>query len=214
MDETIGVKGGANDRKRSMKIVRRKKKEQEEIKELEQQVKRKTPFILIKTIPIVVVGGTLKTFYDVATGKKNDMKDKAESTWRIKEYDADITNKSRQEEAVEKTKEQIITPHLEDGQKIKVKIKQGQSVKEVEQNYIPIPTTTVNQKDEEEKIETSEIKEEDLPENIRVKFQKLKAHKIVDTYEEKLKEARYELRNLAADYKVLEEQSEEATTEE
>ncbi|MBR5370281.1 MAG: hypothetical protein IK137_03140 [Bacilli bacterium] len=66
MDETIGVKGGHNDRRRTLIISKKQKEklkkyqEEKELKELEKEVKRKQKYTLIKTLPIVIVGQTIK----------------------------------------------------------------------------------------------------------------------------------------------------------
>ena len=76
MNETIGEKGGYNDRRRSLKIQNEQKNKKEqalierEVKELEKKVKKQQVLTLVKTLPIVIVGGTLKTIYD--TAKKGD----------------------------------------------------------------------------------------------------------------------------------------------
>ena len=74
MDETIGAKGGHNDRKRSYLIKKRKKKKKEElyndVKSLEKKVKKKQVYTLVRTLPIVIGGGVIQTIYDVSTGKK------------------------------------------------------------------------------------------------------------------------------------------------
>lgn len=76
MNETIGEKGGYNDRRRSLKIQNEQKKKKEqasierEVKELEKKVKKQQVLTLVKTLPIVIVGETLKTIYD--TAKKGD----------------------------------------------------------------------------------------------------------------------------------------------
>ena len=55
MDETIGAKGGKNDRRRTLIISEKKKKklkeleESKEIEYLEQKVKRNQRFVLIKS---------------------------------------------------------------------------------------------------------------------------------------------------------------------
>lgn len=54
MDETIGVKGGKNDRRRSLKIKESRKKrlqeetEDKEIKELEKKVRKKQIYTLVE----------------------------------------------------------------------------------------------------------------------------------------------------------------------
>ena len=72
MDETIGAKGGYNDKRRVLKISLDQKKklrqlqEEKEIKELEKKVKRQQTVTFIKTLPIAVGGGTIQTL----AGKK------------------------------------------------------------------------------------------------------------------------------------------------
>lgn len=109
MNETIGVKGGKNDRRRSLKIEKQKKKkmvelaQDEQLRELERKVKRKQAFTLVKALPIAVVGGTIKTLYETGTGRKPIDKEEEYSKWRIKEYDADHTTKDRTEEVGKKS---------------------------------------------------------------------------------------------------------------
>ena len=70
MDETIGAKGGKNDRRRSLIIETNKKKklieetQEQELKELEKRVKKQQKYILIKALPIALTGGIIKTIYD------------------------------------------------------------------------------------------------------------------------------------------------------
>lgn len=123
MDETIGVKGGKRDRKRSLIISQNKKKkiiedrEDKELRELEKKVKKQQIYTLIKTLPIVIGGGTVKTLYDVGSGKSNTDLEDENSKWRIKEYDADISSKTQNDFEREKRKKIITTP---DGDKVVV----------------------------------------------------------------------------------------------
>ena len=245
MDETIGVKGGKNDRRRFLFITKKKqeklaKDKEKEEKELEKKVKKNQIFILIKTIPIVLVGGTFKTLYDVAHGKSRD-KEEEGSKWRIKEYDADFTTKSRQEDEREKhIKDKYIV--VNEDKKIKVRIlKNKRAAKKNEtsskedpviiqtQNTIPIPTTDKNNikgpvsiirqkhyqlpatknKEKNSYEADTNIHQELLPESQQKRLERLKAHKIIDVYEKELKDLRYELRQLAADFYVLKDQEDE-----
>ena len=103
MDETIGVKGGKRDRKRTIIISKNKKKkliedlEEKQLHELEKKVKKQQIYTLIKALPIVLGGGVAKTIYDTSSGKRKTDKEEENSTWRIKEYDADITSKTPNE---------------------------------------------------------------------------------------------------------------------
>ena len=71
MDETIGAKGGYNDRRRTLIITNKQKeklkeKQQEkELKELEEKVKKQQIYTLIKSLPIAIGGGTFKILYDI-----------------------------------------------------------------------------------------------------------------------------------------------------
>ena len=64
MNETIGVKGGKNDRRRTIKIKEAQKKklneyvEEQKIKELEKEVRKQQVFTLLKTLPIAIAGGS------------------------------------------------------------------------------------------------------------------------------------------------------------
>ena len=206
MDETIGVKGGHNDYRRTLIITKKEKKklqrlqEEKEIKELEKEVKKIQRYSLIKTLPIAVTFGTIKLLRD--TGKKKIDKEKENSKWKIKEYDTDLSVKKRKNK---ETKEIVI---IKDGKKqiIKVDIK------------LPIKQE-INLDKKEEVIDTHPIKEdnntienivkkEEVKENKQEKLDKLKARKIIDVYEKELKDIRYELRELIFEYNVLKDESE------
>ena len=80
MNETIGARGGHNDRKRSL-IIRKQQKlrliaerEEKEIKELESRVKKQQKFTLIKTLPIVIAHETIKTFFSTPKASQIDKK--------------------------------------------------------------------------------------------------------------------------------------------
>ena len=192
MDETIGVKGGRNDRRKI--LINIKNKKTKALKELEKDVRKKQTYTLIKTLPIVIVGSVFKEL-------TNNPKHK-----RIKK-EQDIVFEDDKPKKKEKTNEVIIV--LKDGtdQVIEVPIKtpkenhnnkkSNQKVQEEKQNSIPIPTT------EEVTKETSNINIEELNEKQKKKFQKLRARKIIDVYETQLKDIRYELRSLLIDYNTL-----------
>ena len=80
MNETIGARGGHNDRKRSL-IIRKQQKlrliaerEEKEIKELESRVKKQQKFTLIKTLPIIIAHETIKTFFNTPKESQVDKK--------------------------------------------------------------------------------------------------------------------------------------------
>lgn len=168
MNETIGVKGGHNDYRRSLKIKEMQKKkildeaEEKEIKDLEKIVKKQQRYVLIKTLPIVIVGQTFKTLYDTATDKREKDIEEANSKWKIKEYGLDHTTESLQEkkarEAASKrrkdgTREVVIVDEV--GRKIKVTIPEEKKASILDEvNIFKSPI-----KKEDEKKENKQLKE-------------------------------------------------------
>ena len=134
MNEAIGEKGGSRDRKRVLVITKNQAKklqeyeEEREIRELEKKVRKQQIYTLIKTLPIVVGGGTIQTLYDVATGKKRDTIEEENSQWRIKEYDQDITHLTPEEFAEKQRRRKVITTPT--GEKVVVYITIPVEVKE------------------------------------------------------------------------------------
>ena len=107
MDETIGSKGGHNDRRRSLIISRKKKeklKEEQEIKELEKSVKKARKYVLIKTTPLILLDGIVQLL-----SPSTNHKDK------IDEYDdenlvyIDDSNKKSNNVSSKKTRKKIIS---------------------------------------------------------------------------------------------------------
>ena len=127
MNETIGVKGGKNDRRRTIKIKEAKKKkiqeQDEELKQLEKEVGKQQVFTLIKALPIAVVGGAFKTMYDTAVGVKKIDKENANSNWRIKEYDTDNTTLQHGEDS--NGKKVVVNSN---GEKVVVSIDEKKSI--------------------------------------------------------------------------------------
>ena len=240
MDETIGVKGGHQDHIRTMRIDREQKRklkeyqEEKEIQELEKEVKKKQRMILIKALPIAIAGEIFQVLYEGATGKKPIDKEEEYSKWRIKEYDADFTTKTRDWKAG--TREKVIT--LSDGTKVtimvpitdekKMVVVNGEEVKEIPIPFLDKNEERVEQPTVEEKrnpfaekpntldgvlLEPFKREERDqvdsLEDELSPKSQetlgKLKNRKIIDEYERQLKDIRFELRNLVFEYTVLEE---------
>lgn len=168
MNETIGVKGGHNDYRRSLKIKEMQKKkildeaEEKEIKDLEKIVKKQQRYVLIKTLPIVIVGQTFKTLYDTATDKREKDIEEANSKWKIKEYGLDHTTESLQEkkarEAASKrrkdgAREVVIVDEV--GRKIKVTIPEKKKASILDEvNIFKSPI-----KKEDEKKENKQPKE-------------------------------------------------------
>lgn len=216
MNETIGVKGGKNDRRRTFKIRQAKvKKEQDELKELEKKVKSQQKFTLIKTLPIVITGGVIKTFFEPFTRRQKEEK-KSDSSGSIDNSDdKEIVVPLQNGESVRvqvhvfrKKREKSINHQEEINESENENKIEGKSPYQVvEQESIPI--REVSAVEIEKKKSLSEISEEELSAEARDTFQKLKARKIIESYEEELKEIRYELRSLVSDYQVLAEEKEE-----
>ena len=225
MDETIGVKGGHNDRLRSLRISKKRKKklqeyEDEYTKELEKKVKKQQRYTLIKTIPIVVSGTIIKNIFDVRENNKDEQHS------YIEQGDTDEQEK-RNKASNDFRDRKIIT--LTNGEKVVIYIpkkeektptEKGQSKENIkpvpvtfptiENPFLFIPSTKrdelINDKILEE-IE-SDIKFRDvdfnkLDDESKSKLSKLRSRRITDYYENKLKEIRYDLRKLIYDYNVL-----------
>lgn len=238
MDETIGVKGGRQDRKRIVIITENKKKkledEHEELKELEKSVKKKQVFTFIKALPIAIGGEIIKTIYDTAMNKKKTDKEEENSKWRIKEYDGDISPKTPVEAEIEKIKKQrqkqkvVFTPT---GERIIVYINIPEEVKYVEpsliekkeeikpkeekkeqeekpKKFIITGIDTIKSDNTEKKESTTSKEKEKIPTEIKERIGKLKSRKLVEEYERKLKEIRYDLRQAIYEYNVLVDQEE------
>lgn len=171
MNETIGAKGGHNDLRKTLKIKEKKKKknkaieEDEVLRELEKKVKRQQRYTLIKTLPIIIVGGTVKTFYDTSQGKKSVDLEEDNSKWKIKEYGLDHTTESLQEkdrrekEASQKKKIIVIDGT---GRKIVVEVPLEDSKKDetVLDDSQKITTALPTEKEKDEKNSLDEIQEE------------------------------------------------------
>lgn len=238
MDETIGSKGGKNDRRRSMIIKKNKKKklveyrEEQELRDLEKKVKKQQKYVLIKALPIALTGGIIKTIYDTIVEKKEPDLEEENSKWKIKEYDADVTTKTPLEDQVDENKKKIIvTP---DGRKIVVSVNNTNLESDRKNDKKPNQLTDIDSKKDTSTIisgnytfqpsghvisekyvgvnddDVNEISDfNQLDEVSLEKLEKLKAKKIVSEYELKLKDLRYELRNIIYDYSDLLEDEKE-----
>ncbi len=118
MNETIGAKGGHNDRKRVLRIQNKKKMklEQEELIELEKKVKKQQKYTLVKTIPIIFFGGAVKLLLDSPEKERQltlPEKEKREN----KEHKEPI---KKNDEVIKPEERFIIDPDT--GKKIRVKL--------------------------------------------------------------------------------------------
>ena len=199
MDETIGAKGGYNDRRRTLKISLEQKKklierqQEKELKELEERVKRKQFYTLIKTLPIAIGGGTFKILYDTATGKKEMDKQEEYSKWRIKEYGSDMSTKSRQEVEAEKQLKKL-QEQREKEQKKKIVIIQEDGTKiiievPIEEYKRAIDYTIEEEKKIEKKQQEKELKEIKVEEKPKEEIVSKEEKKVKEEQEEDLKQS-------------------------
>lgn len=222
MDETIGVKGGKNDQKRRLFITKKLKekleklqqeKNEEELKKLEKKVKEQQRITLIKILPIIIGGhlyqALLKNKEQIKHQKKEELiklirKENAFAPQEIEEIIAAIKNnqiKDLKEETREKLRIEIVGEE--------VIVLQEQEEKEINKKVSNETTKALEefiQVDKKEQETTTVIGINDTQ---KEKLERLKAHKIVEEYEIKLKDVRKELRDLIFEYNQLVSESEE-----
>ena len=187
MDETIGSKGGHNDRIRTLKITQAKKKklqeyeEEQELKELEKDVRKKQIYTLIKTIPIVTGIGAFKLLTDKNPKEKQQVEEEQELT----EYQILEQEPTYQEDKPNKPKEHKVTIYLggENEDVVYISLDQKQ---QVEEQKISIPPKKVE-----------ELKEKE-PEKQSVEY----------TYQEEVKEQPQEIKHEEIEELQQEEQPE------
>ena len=213
MDETIGVKGGHNDRRRSIIIAENKKKKLEEyeeeryIRDLEKKVKRQQKISLIKTLPIAIAGKTFTTLYDVHNGKRID-KEEEYSKLGIEEYDGDFTTKpiggfNTPDRRDDLPRERRVIIDRTTGKKVVVYV----PIKENKRNLLEdILFPKAETKEETVTLEDGTV----VSKKSGKVLEDLKSRKIIDEYEKQLKEVRYELRMLVSEFNVLSEEADKA----
>lgn len=210
MDETIGVKGGHNDRRRTIVITKRNKKKLEEyeeeryIRDLEKKVKRQQKISLIKTLPIAIAGKTFVTLYDVHNGPRVD-KEEEYSKLGVEEYDGDFTTKpiggfNTPDRRDDIPRERRVIIDKTTGKKVVV--------------YVPIKENKRNLLEDilfpEVKEDTTTLEDGVVSKKSNKVLEDLKARKIIDEYERQLKDIRYELRMLVSEYNVLSDEADKA----
>lgn len=166
MNETIGVKGGRNDRRRTLTITKKQyqklkeyKKEQEKqaLKQEEKRLKINQVKSLATAVPLVVSAAVFK---ELISPKEH--KEKTSVTVTTNKYDQ---------------KKEILAEE---------KQKDNGIVEKVEQNNIPLPES-----------------------DIEIKFDNIKNREIISRYENKLKEIKFDLKNLIYEYNIIVRESEE-----
>lgn len=252
MNETIGVKGGKNDRRRVLKIKARRKKllqelqEQLEIKELEKEARKKRRYVIAKTIPIVLIGASAKAISKPFLSSKEEKKEKKEQTIVVngipQKVSIYVLKKAKEEKEKEpvsiedlqveiKPTKNFLSPKGKEKEEIKKQLEQTIQIKEEDKEKTPKEETILPAGVKEEEKKESVLKpkieihmglpavgiaakdisiDPGLTEKGKETYQKLRAHKIIDVYYEKLKEIRYDLRNLVYEYNVLVSDEDEA----
>ena len=201
MDETIGVKGGYQDRRRTMRLQQLEKErleelEEESIEELEKEVKKKERYALIKTIPLILAG----TIFQALVQNKEKRKDSKNSSWR---------EIPEEKPLVEEEKPKIIVVVLGDGRKVKVPIQVESLLEEVPENVRILPEIPERVEDHQIIVEEGFVRDPEfgiISQETQEKIEQLKGQKIIESYERELKDIRYDLRRILFDYHVLEEE--------
>lgn len=233
MNETIGVKGGRNDRKRSLLITKKQKKalllyyeqlKKEELKKLEKRVNQIQRITFIKTVPIVLAGQVYETL--ATNTKKQKISTKKTELEKSNFISLSYINEKQENKL----------PNFKDKESNEKKDKTQQKLN----NFVEI-VDSIN-KDEIDIIESNNVdktndkseetsKKEEPKKKSKVvevivedqksipirktvidpkkELERIKNHKIVDEYEKKLKDVRTELRKLIFEYNVLVQESED-----
>ena len=235
MNETIGVKGGHNDRLRTLRITKEFKRKLEQLQEethqkeleaLEKKVRQQQRITFLKTMPIVIVGQIYTTLTENNAKKKElILKEvierlKKENAFSEKELNLII-------EALKTSNLISLEPELL--AKLGVPTEAYKRTAELDLTDFLYPDTIVStdttrsviKANEEIKKINSEssvvanaTSQEELDagittyDSIEERINKLKNHKIVDEYELKLKDIRKDLRGLVYEYNVLVDESE------
>ena len=225
MDETIGAKGGRNDRRKT-RIIKNKKQKDKETIELEKKVKKQQFRTFIKTLPLIIGTAPIYTISDALKKitKKEETKDSQQEPVEIIELEEKTIQmptgemitiripKTKDKKEERKISLEQQSPKKED-KKIdekQEKTTKDQPQKETEMVLIPLPQETINRNQKDIQINTSsDIHYEELPNQLQQKLEKLKSRKIVEEYEKVLKDIRYDLRNTVYEYEVLKEEQEE-----
>ena len=177
MNETIGAKGGSNDRRRVNRIIKRKKK----LKQLEKDVKKKQLITFIFALPIAIIGNITQAF------KKDKKKQKEEKEVFIEEP---IIHKEIKEEIVEPVKEKTKEEEILD--KTLDKIKSKRIIEEYEERLKDLRYKLRNSYYEEEILEEAKYLEDNPSEKNLKKINKLIDK--LDNYQEKINtETKFEI---------------------
>lgn len=219
MNETIGVKGGKQDRRRQMKIKKRRKKLQQEREmldqetlDLEKQVRKLQILTFLGAVPIAAVGATVQTLTEDKEEKRRLELEEAKKHL----LDSDAFSEEDTKQIIKSLEINYLIGRLPE----KTRKKLGLEYKHISDDFDNPNYDNVNvfeQFLEENKKDNYPVTEPErklgiTPEktpSIDEQLEKLKSHKIISTYEEELKEVRSELRKLTFEIGVLSDYSED-----
>lgn len=219
MNETIGVKGGKRDQKRTLIISQNKAKklaeyqkelEKYELERLEKKVKQLQRTTFIKVVPIALTGIIIKTF-TTSIKKENNIKEEQQFFIEKSEETKNNINKPNisiiNDTPITIKKSSPIFENIIFYPTIKKVKRTNVELKEIKQDEIILPTAYIKQSlgYNENIIEAGTI-------NDLSTLKSLKNRKIIEEYEKVLKTTRYELRKLVFDYNILIDESESIYT--
>lgn len=228
MNETIGVKGGKNDRKRRLFITKKAKeklielqqeKEDKEIKELEEKIKRNQILTFFKILPIITIGQIYTSLTENSSKKKElAIKEliellKKENIFHENEINEIISAlKSGNLYLLDQTMLEKLGISLERYKRTSeidltdIKPEKAIVSKETTQSLLKVEKIIKDEQSKtqppQETVDDNQLSATEL-ESVDEKMTKLKNHKIVDEYENKLKEVRTELKKLIFEYNVI-----------
>ena len=204
MNETIGVKGGKQDRRRQMRIKKRRKKIQQEREaldqetlDLEKQVRKLQILTFLGAVPIAAVGATVQTLTEDPEEKRRLELEEAKKHL----LDSEAFSEEDTKQIIKSLEINYLIGRLPE----KTRQKLGLEYKHISDDFDNPNYDNVNvfeQFLEENKKDTYPVTEperkiglvgEKSP-SIDEQLERLKSHKIISEYENELKEVRSELR--------------------
>ena len=219
MNETIGVKGGKQDRRRQMKIKKRRKKLQQEREmldqetlDLEKQVRKLQILTFLGAVPIAAVGATVQTLTEDPEEKRRLELEEAKKHL----LDSDAFSEEDTKQIIKSLEINYLIGRLPE----KTRKKLGLEYKHISDDFDNPNYDNVNVFEhflEENKKDTYPVTNPEInlglvgekTPSLDDQLERLKSHKIISTYEEELKEVRSELRKLSFEMGVLSDYSQD-----
>ena len=236
MNETFGVKGGHNDRRRMIIRKEQRKKlkeaEQKELINLEKKVKNGQIMNLIKFLPVAIVRQTVQTLTN--TSKNQDKKDSFSQQEKLLGKDINSSKKEQNKSILgilkngnlvfkrDKEISNLSSKDNIDSAEKKDKYREIKPTKEIGRNTIFIPNFSSQKKSSVSSQKKSPVSSQkeffssfqngstgiDVVLNSSI-LEKIKGRKIVDVYERELKDLRYDLRKIIFEYNALVQEEDE-----